>query len=98
MDSGPTGNSRSGNPYVPREDAREKKSAIKHVAGILADRDATSILEKLFHVKARGTTWEMECLCGLVQFVSCMYVLPVVPIQMHEAGFDTTATINTTVW
>jgi hypothetical protein len=75
----------------------KKSSGLAHVKGILASPDADSALEKLFHLRARHTTWQMEVLTGFVQFVSCMYVLPVVPIQLHEAGFDVTAAINTTV-
>lgn len=74
-----------------------QKSSIQHLTAIVEDRNPDAVMEKLFHVTARGTTWQNECLCGLIQFVSCMYVLPVVPIQLSAAGFETTATINATV-
>jgi hypothetical protein len=73
------------------------KSHIAHIADIVQDRDVHSVLEKLFHLQRRGTTWTSEVLCGVIQFVSCMYILPVVPLQLADAGFDTTATINATV-
>ena len=103
-----TGNPSSHNvfPFVPSCDRRgdgtttaavHRKSALEHVQDIVLDRDVDSVLEKLFHIKARGTTWEMECFCGFVQFVSCMYVLPVVPAQLSRAGFDDTKTVVVTV-
>jgi hypothetical protein len=71
--------------------------SVLHVRDIVQDRDVDSILEKLFHIRARGTTWQMECFCGFVQFISCMYVLPVVPAQLSRAGFDDTKTVVVTV-
>jgi xanthine/uracil/vitamin C permease (AzgA family) len=38
----------------------------------------------------------MECYCGVVQFISCLYVLPVVPYQMKRVGYDETASIVAT--
>ena len=55
-----------------------------------------NIIEKVFKVKKRGTTVEMECYCGLVQFISCLYVLPVVPFQMKRVGYDETSSIVAT--
>ena len=55
-----------------------------------------NIIEKVFKVKKRGTTVEMECYCGLVQFISCLYVLPVVPFQMKRVGYDETSSIIAT--
>lgn len=71
--------------------------SIRHVQDIVQDRDVESVLEKLFHLKRRGTTAQMEFFCGFVQFVSCMYVLPVVPSQLSRAGFDETKTVVVTV-
>lgn len=38
----------------------------------------------------------MEVYCGLIQFISCLYVLPVVPYQMKRVGYDETASIIAT--
>jgi xanthine/uracil/vitamin C permease (AzgA family) len=38
----------------------------------------------------------MECFCGFVQFISCLYVLPVVPFQLKRVGYDETASIVAT--
>ena len=39
---------------------------------------------------------KMECFCGVVQFISCLYVLPVVPFQLKRVGYDETASIVAT--
>ena len=33
---------------------------------------------------------------GVIQFISCLYVLPVVPFQMARAGYDETSSIIAT--
>lgn len=38
----------------------------------------------------------MEIYTGVVQFISCLYVLPVVPFQMKRAGYDQEGTIMAT--
>ena len=38
----------------------------------------------------------MECFCGVVQFICCLYVLPVVPKQMNRLGYDVTSSIIAT--
>ena len=35
-------------------------------------------------------------MCGIIQFISCLYVLPVVPFQMKRVGYDETASIIAT--
>jgi adenine/guanine/hypoxanthine permease len=45
-------------------------------------------IEPVFKVKKRKTTIENEFMCGLIQFISCLYVLPVVPFQMKRVGYD----------
>ena len=73
---------------------------VEHVKEIVLDvqnRQYDSVLEKLFHIKRRGTTWKMEVMCGFIQFISCVYVLPVVPLQLESAGFDVKQTVIVTV-
>lgn len=53
-------------------------------------------LEKVFKLKKRKTTFEFECYCGLIQFISCLYVLPVVPFQMARVAYDETSSIIAT--
>jgi hypothetical protein len=55
-----------------------------------------SRMERVFEVEKRGTTYRAEAMLGLVQFISCLYVLPVVPEQMAQAGYDTTGSIVAT--
>lgn len=93
--------------YAPLDDSDSEEGAhssssglpksIQHVKDIIEDRDVDSILEKLFHLRRRETTWRRECVCGFIQFISCMYVLPVVPAQLSRAGFDDTKTVVVTV-
>jgi hypothetical protein len=53
-------------------------------------------LENLFHYRKRGTTIRNEVIVGAVQFISCLYVLPVVPEQLAKANYDTTGSIVAT--
>ena len=38
----------------------------------------------------------MEFYTGVIQFISCLYVLPVVPFQMKRAGYDEEVSIIAT--
>lgn len=53
-------------------------------------------LEPIFKIQKRHTTIELEVYTGIVQFISCLYVLPVVPYQMKRVGYDETASIIAT--
>jgi hypothetical protein len=55
------------------------------------------VCEVLFHIKRRNTTIEYEVYAGIVQFISCMYVLPVIPEQMVNAGYDPDSSYAVTV-
>lgn len=55
-----------------------------------------ALLEKVFKIQRRNTTIELEVYTGVVQFISCLYVLPVVPFQMKRVGYDETASIIAT--
>jgi len=52
--------------------------------------------ERVFKMKKRGVSIESEIYSGVVQFISCLYVLPVVPYQMKRVGYDETASIIAT--
>ena len=55
-----------------------------------------NLIEPVFKIKKRKTTIELELYTGVVQFISCLYVLPVVPYQMKRVGYDETASIIAT--
>ncbi len=55
------------------------------------------VCEVLFHIKRRETTIEREIYCGFVQFISCLYILPVLPLQLEKAGYDLRSTYVVTV-
>lgn len=38
----------------------------------------------------------MEIYTGVIQFISCLYVLPVVPFQMKRAGYDEASSVIAT--
>jgi hypothetical protein len=58
--------------------------------------EAEYTCEEIFHCKKRGTTVSKEVMLGFVQFISCLYILPVVPDQLAKAGYDRTPTIVST--
>ena len=60
----------------------------------LTEIDITT--EEIFHCKKRGTTHLREISLGFVQFISCLYVLPVVPDQLSRAGYERTSSIVST--
>jgi len=53
-------------------------------------------IEHVFKLKKRNVTAEQEFYYGVVQFISCLYVLPVVPYQMKRVGYDETYSIIAT--
>eukprot|EP01039_Chlorochromonas_danica_P004042 gene4042-4420_t len=53
-------------------------------------------IEYVFKIRQRKTTVEMELFTGVIQFISCVYVLPVVPDQMKRAGYDEVDSIMAT--
>lgn len=55
------------------------------------------VCEVLFHIKRRNTTIQFEIYAGIVQFISCMYVLPVIPEQMINAGYHPDSSYVVTV-
>eukprot|EP01035_Chromulina_nebulosa_P022576 gene22576-29233_t len=54
------------------------------------------LLEPVFKMRKRKTTIEQELYCGVIQFISCLYVLPVVPFQMKRVGYIEASTIVAT--
>lgn len=54
------------------------------------------LVEYVFKVKKRKTTIELEIYTGVIQFISCLYVLPVVPYQMKRVGYDETSSVIAT--
>ena len=52
--------------------------------------------EVLFKIKGRQTTIRSECYCGLVHFISCVFMLAVIPQQLSGAGYDARSTVVAT--
>lgn len=49
--------------------------------------------EILFKIQSRGTTVNKEVYFGLVHFISCAYVLVVVPSQLARVGYPYSETV-----
>lgn len=56
------------------------------------------ILERLFHLRQRGTTLKTECLAGLTSFMSMCYLLFVIPAMLADAGMPAAETATAIVW
>eukprot|EP01038_Epipyxis_sp_PR26KG_P011854 gene11854-15860_t len=51
------------------------------------------VCEVLFKLERRGTTISMEVYFGFIHFISCLYVLAVIPQQLEAAGYNPNDTI-----
>lgn len=51
------------------------------------------LCEILFKVKHRGSSVSMEIYYGFIHFVSCLYILAVVPQQLAKARYEVTSTV-----
>lgn len=47
----------------------------------------------VFEINERKTTIHSEIFCGVIQFISCMYVLPVIPLQLANSGYNRSSTV-----
>jgi len=54
------------------------------------------LIESSFEIRERGTTIQLEIFCGFLHFVSTLYTLPVIPIQLEAAGYDKAKSIQIT--
>jgi AGZA family xanthine/uracil permease-like MFS transporter len=59
-------------------------------------RNARRCLERSFEIRERGSTLGTEILCGILHFVSSLFILPVIPMLLGDAGYDTARTIQIT--
>ena len=57
---------------------------------------AQQFLESSFEIKERETSLGLETFCGLLHFVSSLYTLPVIPIQLEAAGYNKVNSIQIT--
>ncbi len=56
------------------------------------------MLEKLFHIKERGSSIRTEMLAGLTTFVTISYVIFVIPNMLCDAGMPKDAAIAATIY
>jgi len=99
----PTGISLNGNtgklpPVVVQQEQKQTPEDVHWIWNQL-DSTAKVLEEKLtiwFELKERETTISLEVLTGVVQFVGCLYVLPVCSSQMRSAGYSKSASLTAT--
>ena len=53
-------------------------------------------IDNAFEISERETTILIEITCGYIHFISCLFVLPVIPDQMEAAGYNKTSSIEAT--
>jgi adenine/guanine/hypoxanthine permease len=51
------------------------------------------LCEILFKIKERNTTIRLEIYYGLIHFISCLYILAVIPQQLSKAGYNIDYTV-----
>lgn len=49
-----------------------------------------------FEIEERGSTLENEIFTGFIHFITCLYVFPVVPGQLSDAGYSKVSSIEAT--
>ncbi|KAJ1393577.1 hypothetical protein B484DRAFT_408171 [Ochromonadaceae sp. CCMP2298] len=54
------------------------------------------IVEQSFEIRERNSSIGLEVFCGCLHFVSSLFILPVIPIQLEAAGYDKGRCIQTT--
>lgn len=54
------------------------------------------VCEVLFKVRERGSTIKAECYYGLVHFISCVYVLAIIPQLLTQAGYYSSQSVVVT--
>lgn len=57
----------------------------------------SELLEVLFKIDERESSVKNEIYGGMVQFIACMYFLPVIPQKMEAAGYNTDNTFVVSV-
>ena len=55
-------------------------------------------LETFFECESCGVTVCEEVYYGVIQFICCVYILPVVPEQLHHAGFNISLTMSNEIF
>jgi AGZA family xanthine/uracil permease-like MFS transporter len=66
----------------------DKETGVKYASG--------AMLERLFHLKAAGTSVRVEALAGVTTFVTMAYIIFVQPTVLSSAGMDHGAVLTAT--
>jgi len=78
---------------VTHRSATDVHSALINPTPMHNFNTVAGVIEILFHVLERKSTISLEIYCGFIQFISCLYVLPVIPHQLSSAGYDAQGTV-----
>lgn len=86
---------------APRQSISSSQSS-KHMLDQLYDlRHSENIthgaMEVLFRLEQRGTTAKKEIFAGFIQYISCLYIMSLIPSEMKAAGYDKTPAFCITV-
>jgi len=57
---------------------------------------AKNWVEKSFEIRERRSCISTEIFCGCLHFISCLFILPVIPIQLEAADYDRSKSIQIT--
>ncbi len=57
-----------------------------------------NLLDKIFHIRASGSSVRTECLAGLTSFMAMCYLIFVVPAMLADAGMPRESAIAATIW
>ena len=72
------------------------KQHLLHLEFYKQPRALEHMCEILFHTKRRGSSLTREMYLGVIQYFSCLYMLPVLHAQMKPAGYKEEPTIVVT--
>lgn len=56
------------------------------------DNQLEILMEIIFRLKEKGVTLKSEAYCGFIHFISCLYVLIVIPTIAAKCGYDRVST------
>lgn len=80
--------------YAERHQHKSQIQTLTDLEFYKQDNFVEELCELLFKLKRRDTTVGAEVYYGVIHFISCLYVLAVVPQQMISAGYDGQNTVT----
>jgi adenine/guanine/hypoxanthine permease len=81
------------NPLIQSNRARSTIETLVDAKFYKQEDWVENLFELLFKIKKRGTTVKAELYYGIIHFISCFYVMAVIPQQLSAAGYDGQTTV-----